>query len=489
MSRRHDDHADRGTAGRNERIERRRDDGAGWRRDRGPARAVVAAAGGGPVERLRALLAERLGLAFDPRKDELLAGVLQRRAAQHALSERGYLDRLGTAWRAELAALAEAVTVGETYFFRNAEQFDALGEVVLPARLRARAAQRRLNLLSVGCATGEEAYTVAMVAADRVPASRWELSIVGLDVSRSALRKAMAGRYSRWSLRETPEPVQRRWFRPAGDGVEVDQRLRGPVRFVEHNLTDDHPALFAPDIYDVVLCRNVLMYLTPDAAAGVVDRITRALAPGGYLFLGPTDTLGEGALTLHRSHGTFYYEKVPQVAAPAPVHAARPERSRRELAVGLLADERFADALAVLDAIGGAEADRADVLLVRAATLTQLGDTGRAAELCRRLLDRDTLHPDAHHLLATCLEGDEDHPAAIEQYRVAALLDPAFALPRLRLGLLARRLGDRATAERELDRAIELLARERDERIALFGGGFGRTVLIALCRAELAAAS
>ncbi|WP_238013180.1 CheR family methyltransferase [Dactylosporangium sp. AC04546] len=474
---------------RDERLERRRDDGTGWRRDRGPARAPATAGGGSPVERLRALLAERLGLAFDPRKDEQLAEVLQQRAAQHALSERGYLDRLGTAWQAELAALAEAVTVAETYFYRNAEQFDALADVVLPARLRARAAQRRLNLLSAGCATGEEAYTLAMVAADRVPATRWELSIVGLDVSRSALRQAMAGRYSRWSLRETPEAVRERWFHPAGDGVEVDQRLRGRVRFVEHNVTDEHPVLFAPDTYDVILCRNVLMYLTPDAAAGVVARITRALAPGGFLFLGHTDTLTGSALTLHQSHGTFYYEKVPLVAAPAPVRAARAQRPRRDVAVGLLAEERFADALAVLDGIGGAEADRAGVLLVRAAALAQLGDTGRAAELCRRLLERDTLHPDAHHLLATCLEGDEDHPAAIGQYRVAALLDPAFALPRLRLGLLARRLGDRPTAERELDRAIELLAREHDERIALFGGGFGRTVLIALCRAELAATS
>ncbi|GAA2640561.1 hypothetical protein GCM10010399_87690 [Dactylosporangium fulvum] len=458
-----------------------------------PHRDAAAAEPPETVRRLRGRLAELLGLAFDGSKDAWLAGVLRQRAAQHALSERGYLDRLATAWGTELAALAEAVTVSETYFFRNIEQFNALAETVLPARLRARAAQRRLSMLSLGCATGEEAYTLAMVAADRVPESRWELLIVGVDVNRGALRNAMAGRYSSWSLRETPEAARQRWFHPAGDGVEVDPRLRSRIRFVEHNLVHDHPALFAPDTYDVVLCRNVLMYLTPDAAKALLGRITRALAPGGYLFLGHTDSLGgrPDGLRVHQSHRTFFYERVPQTGAGArqAMTRAAPARRHREAALTLLREERFGEALQAVAAVTGAEADRPDVWLIRAAALAHLGETGRAAELCRRLLERDTLFADAHHLLAECHEGDDDHAAAAEHHRIAALLDPAFAMPRLRLGLLARRRGDRAAAGRELDRAMDLLRHETDERIALFGGGIGRAALVALCRAELAAVS
>ncbi|MGI5242553.1 CheR family methyltransferase [Dactylosporangium sp. CA-139066] len=452
---------------------------------------------GGGVERLRRLLAERLGMAFDDKKDSLLAEILQQRATQHGLTDRGYLDRLATAWTAELSALAEALTVNETYFFRNVEQFRVLADVALPERVRRRGAGERIEMLSVGCSTGEEAYSLAMVAAQRVPEA-CDTAIVGLDVNRGALRKAMAGRYSLWSLRETPEAARQRWFRPAGDGVEIDPKLRGRVRFVEHNVARDDPVLFAPATYDVVFCRNLLMYLTPDTARAVVDRVTRALVPGGFLFLGHTDTLGSrpAGLSVHHSHETFYYrreagpvrvaaEPPPRLATEKPVTRPRP----RERALRLVQEERFGEALQVLDAIAGAEADRPDTWLVRGCVLAHLGDTGRAAQLCRQLLERDALSPDAHQLLADCCEGDENHAAAQQHHRIAAQLDPGFAMPRLRLGLLARRLGDRRAAEADLDRAVQLLRHESDERIALFGGGFGRTALIALCRAELAAVS
>ncbi|GAA2358158.1 protein-glutamate O-methyltransferase CheR [Dactylosporangium salmoneum] len=440
------------------------------------------------VARLRRLLAERLGMAFDDKKDALLAEILQQRATQHGLTDRGYLDRLATAWTAELSTLAEALTVNETYFFRNIEQFHALAEVALPERVRARG---RLDILSVGCSTGEEAYTLAMVAAERVPDSL-EVGIVGLDVNRVALRKAMAGRYSLWSLRETPEPARLRWFKQAPEGVEVDARIRGRVRFVEHNVARDDPVLFAPGTYDVVFCRNLLMYLTPDTARAVIERITRALAPGGFLFLGHTDTLGSRppGLDVHHSHAAFYYKRVqgsPRVAEPPPAPVVRPRP--RERALRLVSEERFAEALQELEAITGAEADRPDMWLVRGCVLAHLGQTGRAAQLCRRLLERDALYADAHQLLADCFEGDDNHASAQRHHRIAAQLDPRFAMPRMRLGLLARRLGDRRGAELELDRAVQLLREESGERIALFGGGFGRSALIALCRAELAAVS
>ena len=452
------------------------------------------------IARLRELLAERLGMTFDDKRDPQLAEILHARATQHGLTGRGYLDRLGTAWNNELTALAEAVTINETYFFRNIEQFNVLAEVVLPERVRARSGERRLRLLSVGCSTGEEAYTLAMVAAERVD-PRWDVSIAGLDVNRAALRVAAAGRYSRWSLRETPAAAQHRWFRTVAEGVEIDERLRERVRFLEYNAANDDALLFAPDTYDVVFCRNLLMYLTPATAAATVARITRALAPGGYLFLGHTDTLGSRppALTVQHSHGTFYYQKgahhqQPDAPQKTPEHRpTKPVRRQikprqRDDVVQLVQEERYGEALTVLDGIGTAEADRPDVMLVRGAVLAHLGHTGRAAAVCRRLLDRDALNPDAHHLLAGCLEGDGETAAALEHHRMAAHLDAGFAMPRLRLGLIARRRGELGTAERELDRAVTLLRHESGERILLFGGGFGRGALIALCHAELAAA-
>jgi chemotaxis protein methyltransferase CheR len=150
-------------------------------------------------------------------------------------------------------------------------------------------------------------------------------------------------------------------------------------------------------------------------------------------------------------------------------------------------EERYAGALAEVERLA---ADRAEPvepreLLLHGVLLAQAGRLDEAEVLVRRLLDTDSRYADAHHLLGVCLEGGAAVDVAIGHYRLAAYLDPAFAMPRLRLGLLARRRGEDRTAAVELERALHLLRDERDDRIVLFGGGFGRITLTALCRAEL----
>ncbi|GAB7037006.1 MULTISPECIES: protein-glutamate O-methyltransferase CheR [Catenuloplanes] len=455
------------------------------------------------LHRLRALLAERLGMTFDEKRDDLLTEVLRTRAERHRMSERDYLDRLtADPERAELRALAEALTINETYFFRNIEQFHALAEEAIPERLKARASVRALRLLSVGCSSGEEPYTLAAVTAERVPPD-WHVSIVGLDINRAVLRRAATGRYGSWSLRETPASIRQRWFHPRDGGVEVDERLRARVHFVEHNVVNDDPVLWAHQSYDVIFCRNMLMYLTDEVRRGTIARITRALAPGGYLFLGHTDSLGsrpEG-LEVRHTHGTFYYRRTapaaaPQPAgtAPAPVTRAQPApppttspMREYERALLLLRDERFQEALTAVESITEPESRLPRVRVLRGALLAHAGDTGRAAALCERLVAEDGLNADAHYVIGVCHEGDASPATAGRHHQLAAYLDPGFAMPRMRLGMLAKQTGDRQTAARELDRAVTLLRGETDERILLFGGGFGRQSLIALCRSELQA--
>ncbi|MDR7276249.1 protein-glutamate O-methyltransferase CheR [Catenuloplanes atrovinosus] len=451
------------------------------------------------LDRLRSLLAERLGMTFDAKRDDLLAEVLRTRAEQHRMSERDYLDRLtADPERAELRALAEVVTINETYFFRNIEQFHALAEVAIPDRMRARASVKALRLLSVGCSSGEEPYTLAAVTLERVP-SEWHVSIVGLDINRAVLRRAAAGRYGSWSLRETPASIRQRWFHARDGGVEVDQRLRARVQFVEHNVVNDDPVLWAHQSYDVIFCRNMLMYLTDEVRRGTIARITRALAPGGYLFLGHTDSLGsrpEG-LEVRHTHGTFYYRRTEQAMAPAPaVREPRippatpptaPPLRGYERALSLLREERFHEALTAVESVPAPESRLPRVLVLRGALLAHAGDTGRAAALCERLVAEDALNADAHYVIGVCHEGDASPAAAGRHHQLAAYLDPGFAMPRMRLGMLAKQAGDRQTAARELDRAVTLLRGETDDRILLFGGGFGRQSLIALCRSELQA--
>ncbi|MGH7295881.1 MAG: CheR family methyltransferase, partial [Polyangiaceae bacterium] len=262
--------------------------------------------------RLRDAVGTRLGLQFDEDRADVLAAALARRAAACGESEDRYVARIESdATREEIQALARELTVGETYFFRHVQQLRALSERVLPDLLSARAQVGRLRLLSAGCASGEEAFTLRMMVAEHPAASRWDVDVVGLDVNEASIESARAGQFSAWSLRETPADARERWFRRSGQGFVLDEALRGSVRLEPRNLVDDDPAFWGPGAFDVVFCRNVLMYMTPPAAGAIVGRLVRSLAPGGYLFLGHAETLGASPpmLELCHTHETFYYRR------------------------------------------------------------------------------------------------------------------------------------------------------------------------------------
>jgi chemotaxis protein methyltransferase CheR len=446
------------------------------------------------LTRFRELLQQRLGWTFADNDLGQTAEVLAARARAHGLSDREYLDRLsGRRWTAEVAELAGALSITETYFFRHEEQFRVLRERVLPELIEARAGQRVLRLLSVGCSSGEEAYSLAIAAIRARPGPDWIVTVTGVDANREMLRRAREAVYSSWSLRDTPEDVRRRWFRPTEDGFRVADEVTGAVRFVEHNVAGDDPQLWHPARYDVIFCRNLLMYLTADVAAELIRRMTRALTEQGFLFLGHTDSLGSrpDGLDVCHANGTVYYQRraiapVPSLreqtpaAQPRRAPAAAPSRpvsdqiDRRRL-LGLMRDDKFAEAL---DLAGSADS------LTRGVLLAQLGRVDEARDTTNRLLHAGGPQADAHHLLGVCHELDCAE-LAVGQYRLAAYLDPQFAMPRLRMGLLARRRGDDRGAADHLSAAVDLLTGENDERIVLFGGGFGRLALTTLCRTEL----
>jgi chemotaxis protein methyltransferase CheR len=287
----------------------------------------------------------------------------------------------------------------------------------------------------------------------------------------------------------------------------LDGDLRRMVRFVAGNLADEPARWWSPGTYDAVFCRNVIMYLTPEHAAAAVARLVSSLAPGGFLFLGHAETThGRMAdVDLRYSHDTFYFQRgghttttqttTPTKARPPtkpskPTRPGGPSRPTRpttptspaQRALDLLRLERFEDALAEVAAEAGPEA-----MLLRAVLLTDLGRLAEAEAECRRLIEADGLDAGAHYLLAVCRDGAGDLPAALSHAGTAAYLDPAFAMPRLRLGLLAQRRGDPVAARHEFAAAQTLLAGESERRLLLFGGGFDRRALTMLCRAGSAA--
>jgi chemotaxis protein methyltransferase CheR len=450
------------------------------------------------LDRFRGTVTRWTGLTLDVVPPEVLETLLAERVAAAGCTPEVYLDRLAAdRCRTELPALAPRLTVPETYFFRNSEQFRALADVAVPASTRT---DRPLRLLSAGCASGEEAYTLAIVVREAAPGRA--VRVTGVDVNPAVLDRARRGRYPEWSMRATPEPVRRRWFRTEGTDVVVDPEIRDLVRFVPGNLADDDPLWWTPGGYDVIFCRNVVIYHSPDHVGAAIARLVAALAPGGFLFLGHAETAhGRVAgLDLRHSHETFYFQRtVDATAVPAPPAipnrppvTGRPRRPARPparaggdavaRAMNLLRQEHYDEALAQVATEPGTEAH-----LLRAVLLTDLGRIEEAEAECRRLLDTDGLHAGAHYLLAVTREGAGDPATAASHARTAAYLDPGFAMPRLRLGLLARSRGDTATARVEFAAALTLLVGESPDRLLLFGGGFTRVALADLCRTELRA--
>jgi chemotaxis protein methyltransferase CheR len=495
------------------------------------------------VQRFRAAITQRMGLNFDEAKLSFLAEVMERRADAKRCSSGLYVSTLeNTLSDDERRALALELTVPETYFFRHLDQLRAFAEVALPERMMARASTRRLRILCAGCASGEEAYTLAIYLHDRASEPLWDTRLEAIDINPAMLEKARRARYTSWALRETPSPIQERWFRREGREFALDPNIRDFVQFRESNLVTEP---LPEDAYDVIFCRNVLMYFDSEVMHDVISRFTRALAPGGYLFLGHAETLRGMTHDFHlcHTHGSFYYQRKHTLEAAQPTRSservpsplspedsapsvswvetvqraaariktlAEPEAAPQEeprdvherptltglkpafdlsLALELLKQERFQEALSHLAELPSESCNDPDVLLLHAALLTHSGELCAAQRTCSELLRLDELNTGAHYLLALCREGQGDRSGALEHDQVAVYLDPAFAMPRLHLGLMARRAGDRDSARRELQQALHLLQREDASRLLLFGGGFGRDALIALCRAEIDAAA
>ncbi|MGH7093379.1 MAG: CheR family methyltransferase, partial [Stellaceae bacterium] len=318
------------------------------------------------------------------------------------------------------------------------------------------------------------------------------IAVHAVDLNQAALERAARARYSAWALRETSPAIQQQWFRPAGRQFDLCEAARSSVTFAQGNLAEPDCRWWQPAAYDVVFCRNVLMYFTLAQARAAIARIALALKPGGYLFLGHAETLRGLAdgFALCQAHGAFYYHRAPGPTAdrrmPQAPPAAALAHPRRQPPVGKPATgAQFGEPPTPVPALPSQPASSADTLLTEALLLTQRGRLAAAEDACRGLLAIDRRNAGAYYLLALCRESAGDCGGAAVHDQTAAGLDPGFAMPHLHLGLLARRVGDRDAARRELCRALDLLRHEDDGRLVLFGGGFTRGALVDLCGAAL----
>ena len=220
--------------------------------------------------------------------------------------------------------VAGFLTVGETYFMREESTFHALADQIIPAIVRQRRlGEKRLRIWSAGCASGEEPYTMAILLHRMGAALQgWTASILATDINIQALRKAAKGRYTTWSFRGTPQWFTENYFRKTRDDrLQLLPQIRGMVRFSCLNLvTDPYPSLLNDtNAMDIIFCRNVLMYFTPEQAQNVVERLHHCLVDGGWLVVSPCEAsiLPSSRFAVVSFPGGFLYRKVPS-GTPAP---------------------------------------------------------------------------------------------------------------------------------------------------------------------------
>ncbi|RKG64234.1 methyltransferase [Corallococcus sp. CA054B] len=245
------------------------------------------------LQQLSALLLERAGLKITLDGYHSLRLALSTRMPVLGLSDpEKYLQKLTSAsGEEELRALLPLVTVGHTEFFRDAKQFRALEQSVLPELLaRARREMRKVSIWSAGCATGEEPYSLALVMAE-LGALAVEVDLWATDLNLAAVEAARQGRFTtRRAMAIGPERLKR-FFRPVEDGYEASPILREYIRFDGQNLAAPVFDKVAPGSLDLILCRNVIIYFDLPTIRGLMDRFLAALRPGGLLFLGYSESL------------------------------------------------------------------------------------------------------------------------------------------------------------------------------------------------------
>lgn len=193
--------------------------------------------------------------------------------------------------RVDLArSVVEALLNNETYFFRDKPTFDQLPAAILPELARRRAHTRRLSIWSAGCSTGQEVYSLAMLFAEqRARWKGWTIEILGTDVSQRAITAARSGRYSQFEVQRGLSVTQMlNWFDECPEGWQVRPEIRQMVRFEEHNILDHPPGRRA---FDLILCRNVLLYFNQQTRAHTFARLAAALAGDGFVMLGAGETV------------------------------------------------------------------------------------------------------------------------------------------------------------------------------------------------------
>ncbi len=405
--------------------------------------------------------------------------------------------------RDELDTLAAALTVGETYFFRETNSLNAFEYNILPELVKS--GTRRLRIWSAGCATGEEPYTIAMILKNTIPSiEEWDITILATDINLNFIKKALAGIYTRWSFRDVPEWIIAKYFINRGENrFEISSEIKKMVTFSYLNLMEEnYPSILNDtNAMHVIFCRNVLMYFSAGNIKKVVRKLHSSLNEGGFFIVSQTE-LSEfyfSDFQAQHSSGAIVYKK-ESVRKKDPVYTFRstpipgkkhiyesdidtnvfsaddykiipagnliPEKQTEyDLALikKLYEDGEFDDALNKLITLISVERDNSEALALLARVYANKGMLDEAEKRCMEAVALDDLNAVNYFLLASIHKENGNPADAVLNLRKAIYLNSGFIMAYYTLGIIA--LGQKSIkdAEKNLDTALSLLKKYKPD--------------------------
>jgi len=464
------------------------------------------------LQPVKLLISRKTGLAFCDQDLDQLRTVISTRIRTNGLGSVGeYISLLAGPSRTserEWRRLVSLLTVGESYFFRDHDQFKLTRERILPELIARRKNTRSLNIWSAGCSAGEETYSLAMVLSEVLSDKQdWQISIVGTDINEEAIEKARRGIFGPWSFRGVSTDVKHQYFRHSTQGWEIADQIRRMVDFRLDNLLETGRApLWRHGSVDLIVCRNVFIYFNRQAVAQVIDSFVAAMADEGFLMTGHGELMGLGQ-DFKRLRARIYSESVvyqkiavekptirdssvdvkrelkPARQRSVPAHARKPlpevrqeDRDVRSQPVGITGDHhatlrrlfRRGDYRSVIELGERILKENASELAtypLLARTYANLGMYDKATELCARMLQINADSAIAYLLLAQIAEAREDYEEAKRLLKRVIYLDAACAAAYVELGSLYDREGDGKRAKAMRRSAVEVLKSQPPETV------------------------
>jgi len=480
------------------------------------------------------------GIFLEESKMDSLRISLVTRATRFDFSDYRDYFRLLSNDEDEFKELMNLVTINETSFFRFPAQFDALRDKVIPQILdgRAKDAPKRFRVWSAGCSTGEEPYTISMTLLDStLEGLGYSSEVVGTDVSTQALERARSGIYPARSVGSLQPNVTQRWFEPVKDGYRPVKRVRDLCQFHYHNLIKEPYPLAFMSNWDIIFCRNVTIYFRLESTKRVINSFYDALNPGGYLFIGHSETLTSisdrfepveiGRVFLYRKPLERKGFTFDEIVAKRQAHATSPRRrpavveppsrkaraqARAEAATEaqsgssaskeqgqaeqsveqlvaqahlLLERANPVEALEVATRALEVEPDQLDAQLVVAFAHADLGNLETAASQALSILAKDPLAAPARYILGVIKADQGDIDGALTEFKRTLYIDRDFVLAHFAMANIHRQRGNTAEATREYENTLRALYSKPDGSWTAFLGGFRPDLLAKSCERSL----